>query len=288
MHPLISTAELAARLDDPALRVYDCTTFLHPEPGTSRIRIETGRRLYDEQGHIPGAALIELQQDLSDASNGLRFTLPAADELARRFMAKGVGDGAEVVLYSAGDTWWATRRRGGCCARSASIARRCSTADSASGSPRAGRSSTRPHRHRPAPALPVRAREHLFTDKAGVLAALSGRVGDRAQLPAPGTARRDRRLPLRAPGTHHRQRQRRPRSPSSSPTVGSGPARRCARSSQSAAWCRVAGGRLLRRRHRRDRRRVRADRAAGPRERDRLRQFAAGVGGRRPLPMSVA
>lgn len=108
MNPLISCEELAQRLNDPAVRIFDCTTFLHPEPG-NRIRVETGRELYQTQGHIPGAALIELQQDLSDASNPLRFTMPPPDVLAQMFMAKGVGDGCHVVLYAAGDAWWATR-----------------------------------------------------------------------------------------------------------------------------------------------------------------------------------
>ncbi len=109
MHPLISPAELAARLDDPILRIYDCTTFLHPQPDGGPMRVETGRRLYTEQGHIPGAALIELQEDLSDASNRLRFSMPSTEALARMFAAKGIGDGTEVVLYTAGDAWWATR-----------------------------------------------------------------------------------------------------------------------------------------------------------------------------------
>ena len=32
MHPLISTAELSARLGEQKLRIFDCTTFLHPLP----------------------------------------------------------------------------------------------------------------------------------------------------------------------------------------------------------------------------------------------------------------
>jgi thiosulfate/3-mercaptopyruvate sulfurtransferase len=108
MHPLITPAELAERLGSPTLRLFDCTTFLHPQPGTHRMRVETGQRGYDE-GHIPGAALIDLQADLSDPANSLRFTAPAPDDLARRFQALGVGDDTEVVLYSASDAWWATR-----------------------------------------------------------------------------------------------------------------------------------------------------------------------------------
>jgi thiosulfate/3-mercaptopyruvate sulfurtransferase len=108
MEPLITTAELARRLGEPALRVFDCTTFLHPEAG-GRMRVETGRVAYAENGHIPGAALIELQQDLSDPASALRFTMPEAGALARMAGAKGIGDDSEVVLYCDGAQWWATR-----------------------------------------------------------------------------------------------------------------------------------------------------------------------------------
>ena len=174
MNPLISTAELAARLDDPTLRIFDCTTFLHPQPDTGKILIETGRRLYDEQGHIPGAALVELQQDLSDSSSGLRFTLPEAGELARRFAAMGVGEDSEVVLYSACDAWWATRVWWMLRALGFD---RAAVLDGGFGRWTAeGRPvSRRPTRHPPARAFPARARERLFTDRAGVLAALADR-----------------------------------------------------------------------------------------------------------------
>jgi len=108
MEPLITTDELARRLGEPALRIFDCTTVLHPEPG-GRMRVETGRAGYAEKGHVPGAALIELQEDLSDPANKLRFTMPAPDVLARMAGAKGIGDGSEVVLYCNGTQWWATR-----------------------------------------------------------------------------------------------------------------------------------------------------------------------------------
>ena len=108
MDALITTDELARRLGEPALRIFDCTTVLHPEPG-GRMRIETGRAAYAEKGHVPGAALIELQQDLSDSSSPLRFTMPAPEALARMAGAKGIGDDSEVVLYCNGTQWWATR-----------------------------------------------------------------------------------------------------------------------------------------------------------------------------------
>jgi thiosulfate/3-mercaptopyruvate sulfurtransferase len=108
MEPLITTQELARRLGEPALRIFDCTTVLHPEPG-GRMRVETGRAGYVEKGHIPGAALIELQEDLSDPASKLRFTMPAPEALAGMAGAKGIGDNSEVVLYCNGTQWWATR-----------------------------------------------------------------------------------------------------------------------------------------------------------------------------------
>jgi thiosulfate/3-mercaptopyruvate sulfurtransferase len=109
MDPLISTAELSLRLGGEKLRVFDCTTFLHPLPEVGRYRIESGRGAYSEAGHIPGAALIELQEDLSDKTSGLRFTALEPAALARAFKAKGVGDDSDVVLYAGGDQVWATR-----------------------------------------------------------------------------------------------------------------------------------------------------------------------------------
>jgi thiosulfate/3-mercaptopyruvate sulfurtransferase len=108
MRPLISTSELAARLMSPGLRIFDCTTFLRPRP-EGGFTVETGLRLYQERGHIPGAVLLDLQADLSDSASRLRFTALPHERLARAFADKGVGDDSEVVLYCDGDMWWATR-----------------------------------------------------------------------------------------------------------------------------------------------------------------------------------
>jgi thiosulfate/3-mercaptopyruvate sulfurtransferase len=104
---LISTDDLARRMGAPALRIFDCTTYLKPGPD-GRYIAESGRANYDK-GHIPGAAFLDLAADLSDQSSKLRFTLPPLDELTRAFAAKGVGHGTFVVLYSHGSPIWATR-----------------------------------------------------------------------------------------------------------------------------------------------------------------------------------
>ncbi len=104
---VISTEELARRMGAPALRIFDCTTYLKPGPD-GRYIAESGRANYDK-GHIPGAAFLDLQADLSDRNSKLRFTLPPLEELTRSFAAKGVGHGTSVVLYSHASPVWASR-----------------------------------------------------------------------------------------------------------------------------------------------------------------------------------
>jgi thiosulfate/3-mercaptopyruvate sulfurtransferase len=104
---VISTEELARRMGAPALRIFDCTTYLKPGPD-GRYIAESGRANYDK-GHVPGAAFLDLQADLSDKTSKLRFTLPPLDVLTKAFAAKGVGHGTSVVLYSHASPVWASR-----------------------------------------------------------------------------------------------------------------------------------------------------------------------------------
>jgi 3-mercaptopyruvate sulfurtransferase SseA len=101
-HPdaIVDTQWLADNLRDLSLRVFDCTTYLRYETGTGRpYRVESGRADYDK-GHIPGSAFLDLQGELSDDSARFNFTMPALDDLAARFVAKGIGEGTRAVLYS--------------------------------------------------------------------------------------------------------------------------------------------------------------------------------------------
>jgi thiosulfate/3-mercaptopyruvate sulfurtransferase len=110
-HPnqLVTTEWLAANLNDPSLRIYDCTTYLIYETGTGRpYRVESGRADYDT-AHIPGSAFLDLQGELSRNDSPFRFTMPAYDDLAARFASKGIGDGVRVILYSRKASQWATR-----------------------------------------------------------------------------------------------------------------------------------------------------------------------------------
>jgi thiosulfate/3-mercaptopyruvate sulfurtransferase len=104
---LISTDDLARRMGAPALRIFDCTTYLRPGPD-GRYIAESGRANYDK-GHIPGAAFLDLQAELSDSRSKLRFTLPPLDALTKAFAGKGIGHGTSVVLYSHASPIWSSR-----------------------------------------------------------------------------------------------------------------------------------------------------------------------------------
>ncbi len=109
IHPefLIDTETLGRQLSDPNLRVFDCTTNLIPDPKTTYQAVPA--RADFEKGHIPGAQFIDLQADLSDSSQRLRFMLPSAEVFAAAMSRFGVSDGTRVVLYSTANPWWATR-----------------------------------------------------------------------------------------------------------------------------------------------------------------------------------
>jgi thiosulfate/3-mercaptopyruvate sulfurtransferase len=104
---LVETDWLAAHLDDPDLRIYDCTVFLTPN-GDGTVKIESGRAHFDD-GHIPRAGFLDLVSDLSDTEQSLRFMMPSAAKFAESVGKAGLGNGCPVVLYCAGPPMWATR-----------------------------------------------------------------------------------------------------------------------------------------------------------------------------------
>ncbi len=107
---VVETDWLAAHLQDENVRVFECTTYLRytdDDPHQPYI-VESARPDY-ESGHIAGAAYLDLQSELSKPDSPYRFTMPAYDDLAQRFAAKGIGDGFRLVLYSRGGMQWATR-----------------------------------------------------------------------------------------------------------------------------------------------------------------------------------
>ncbi|MCO5121510.1 MAG: rhodanese-like domain-containing protein [Burkholderiaceae bacterium] len=105
---LCNTAALAARLEDPGLRIFDCTTWLIADSDDDPYRVANALPEY-RQAHVPGSAYLDLQAELSDSGSRFRFTLPEPKALAAAFGRHGIGDDAEVVLYSRNSLQWAAR-----------------------------------------------------------------------------------------------------------------------------------------------------------------------------------
>jgi thiosulfate/3-mercaptopyruvate sulfurtransferase len=109
---VVSTAWLAARQDDPALRLADVRWYL-PHLG------KRGRDEYD-RGHLPGAVFVDLETDLA-ASHGRgpgRHPLPAPEEFRAAMARAGVDSETHVVAYDdsggsiAARLWWLLRHFG--------------------------------------------------------------------------------------------------------------------------------------------------------------------------------
>lgn len=110
IHPeyLVGTDWLAGHLDDPAVRVVDCTTHLPPKPDFSLYDVVPGRADF-ERGHIPGAAFLDIEHDVSAPHPSLHFMLPQAGKFAGAMQRLGISDDTRVVAYATANHWWATR-----------------------------------------------------------------------------------------------------------------------------------------------------------------------------------
>ncbi|CAN5645234.1 sulfurtransferase [soil metagenome] len=115
---LVETDWLADHLDDPGLRVLDCTSYLLDYFEKVKVTKVSGLANY-EQGHIPGAAFVDIIHDLSDPDKSdLMYPMPPADQFAGVMSQLGVGEGMRVVLYDdflgmfAARIWWMLRAFG--------------------------------------------------------------------------------------------------------------------------------------------------------------------------------
>jgi thiosulfate/3-mercaptopyruvate sulfurtransferase len=105
---LVSVETLAAHIDDPTWRVFDCR---HDLKNT-----EYGGQAY-AKGHIPGALFLHLDRDMSGPMTGKngRHPLPAITDFAAKMSACGVGPDTQVIAYDneggifASRLWWMLR-----------------------------------------------------------------------------------------------------------------------------------------------------------------------------------
>ena len=105
--PLISTADLAARLGEPDLKIIDASWHLDGRDGRPDF----------EAARIPGAVFFDLEAS-SDANSPLPHMLPSPDVFGERMGRLGVSERDTVVVYdtvglrSAPRVWWTLRTLG--------------------------------------------------------------------------------------------------------------------------------------------------------------------------------
>jgi len=108
-NPLVSTAWLAERLDDPNVEIVDASWFMPGEP-------QTGAGSFAE-GHIPGAVFFDIDE-IADKTVDLPHMLPTPEDFARMAGRLGLRRDTTVVVYdaqglfSAPRVWWTLRVMG--------------------------------------------------------------------------------------------------------------------------------------------------------------------------------
>jgi thiosulfate/3-mercaptopyruvate sulfurtransferase len=100
--PFVTTAWLAAHLDDPGLAVIDGSWFL---PTQNR----DGRAEYNA-GHIPGAVFFDVDA-IADHTSNLPHMLPTAADFATAMGALGISDAMRIVVYDGAGLFSAPRVR---------------------------------------------------------------------------------------------------------------------------------------------------------------------------------
>lgn len=107
MDALITGDELQACLDDPNIRIFDCSVNLVIKEGGG-YQSGNHREAWLE-GHIPGAGYIDLMDELSDTGAAFPFMMPSDQKFIDAMSGYGVGPDTDVVLYNRGPGWWAMR-----------------------------------------------------------------------------------------------------------------------------------------------------------------------------------
>lgn len=105
---LVETDWLAGHVEDPNVRVLDCTTHLPPLADNSYYTVRAGTDDF-LKGHIPGAAFVDMDRDVADTTAAFHFMLPSSHQFAQAMSALGIGDDTLVVSYSGANHWWAAR-----------------------------------------------------------------------------------------------------------------------------------------------------------------------------------
>jgi len=106
---LVTGQWLERNLDNPELRIFDCSTILRFETDDDRPYKVINCKDEHEAGHIPGAGYFDLQVDFSRQDSPFAMTLADPETVAAAFARNGIDDQSRVVLYSRRSVSWATR-----------------------------------------------------------------------------------------------------------------------------------------------------------------------------------
>jgi thiosulfate/3-mercaptopyruvate sulfurtransferase len=98
--PMMSTAELAAHLGEPALVVIDASWFMPGSPRDPAAEYAAG--------HIPGAVFFGIDQ-IADHATALPHMLASPAEFAKAVRRMGVEPNSLVVVYDSAGVWSAPR-----------------------------------------------------------------------------------------------------------------------------------------------------------------------------------
>jgi thiosulfate/3-mercaptopyruvate sulfurtransferase len=103
--PLVSAGWLAEHLADPDLRVIDLRWYLDGRSGRAAHGV----------GHIPGAAFVDLEKEITGAQGPGRHPIPERGQFQEAMRAAGVDNSSRVVVYgddgaySSARLWWLLR-----------------------------------------------------------------------------------------------------------------------------------------------------------------------------------
>lgn len=105
--PIVSTQWLADNLDNPRLRIFDCSVYLTPNPDRPGYMAKSGLEKWT-QGHIPGSRFLTMKE-MHDTTARTGFGMLPAEAFAQLCGEQGIGDDTAVVFYAGQTIMWSTR-----------------------------------------------------------------------------------------------------------------------------------------------------------------------------------
>ena len=109
--PLVSTAWLAERLNDPKVRVVDMRGYVVTRSLAPGVEEADYRGAFEEylQGHIPGAIYVDWTKDIINPDDPVPVQIAPPERFAQAMGERGIGDDTTVVAVDHAGGQFATR-----------------------------------------------------------------------------------------------------------------------------------------------------------------------------------